>query len=281
MVACKMIQMSLKAAIVDTEPTSYWPLTDTVGPNCRDEVGLHDALVNGPGVKLAAIPFGDARAPYFDGEIGSVLTVADDPQYSQPYANALSVAAWICPLALDNEHTVGSTDQYVHFCEKALNSSTEVEWAIRFYNRTNPDRHSRLSFYTFKLASPPGRGNGAYMEFGVSTNDMTPVELGGWLFLVGQAEPWISESDKSTGCVFWKQGVKAARICADKYEHYNVHPEHGSGRISIGGTNLSGFKGSIAHMAVWNRLLSSAEIASMWTAGQIELRSTPMYHSYV
>jgi hypothetical protein len=47
------------------------------------------------------------------------------------------------------------------------------------------------------------------------------------------------------------------------------------------GTNSSGLRGSIAHIAIWNRLLSSAEIASMWTAGQIELRSTPMYHSYV
>lgn len=118
------------------------------------------------------------------------------------------------------------------------------------------------------------------MEFGASANDATPVELGGWLFLVGQAEPWISDSDKTTGCVFWKQGVAAARTSADKYEHYNVHPQSGSGSISIGGTNSSAFKGSIAHIAIWNRLLSTAEIASMWTAGQIELRNTPMYHSY-
>ena len=65
-------------------------------------MGLYDALVNSVGVKLAAIPFGAASAPYFDGEIGSVLTVDDDPRYSQPSANALSVAAWVCPLALNN-----------------------------------------------------------------------------------------------------------------------------------------------------------------------------------
>jgi hypothetical protein len=72
--------MSLKTAILDTEPTSYWPLTDVTGASCRDEMGLHDALVNSAGVKLAAIPFGAASAPYFDGEIGSVLTVDDDPR---------------------------------------------------------------------------------------------------------------------------------------------------------------------------------------------------------
>jgi Concanavalin A-like lectin/glucanases superfamily len=276
-------RMSLKTAILDTEPTSYWPLTDIIGAVCRDEMGLHDARVNSTGVKLAAIPFGAASVPYFDGEIGSILTVADDPQYSQPSANALTVAAWICPLALDNAHTGGSTDQYVHFLEKAVDSSTEVEWAMRLYNQTNPNRHSRLSFYTFKLVSPPGQGNGAYMEYGVSANDAMPVELGGWQFLVGQAESWISESDLTTGCVLWKQGVRAVRTSADKYEHspYHVHPQHGSGPISIGGTDLFGFKGAIANVVIWNRLLPSAEITSIWTAGQTELRSTPMYHSYV
>ena len=119
--------MSLKTAILDTGPTSYWPLDDDVGGSCHDEVGLHDAAISGAGVKLAAIPFGAASAPYFDGNIGSVLTVIDDAQYSQPHKNALTVTAWICPLALDNAQTVGTSDQYVHFMEKAVNSTTEVE----------------------------------------------------------------------------------------------------------------------------------------------------------
>ncbi len=275
--------MSTNTAILDTEPTSYWPLTDDSGTTCHDEMELHDAVLNGSGGNLAVIPFGDASAPFFDGESGSVLTVANDPQYSQPYANALSVAAWICPLALNNVRTAGSVDRYVHFLEKAVDASTETEWAMRLYNQTNPNRHSRLSFYTFNLVSPPGQenlGNGAYMEYGVSANDTTPVALGGWLFLVGQAEPWISETDKKTGCMLWKQGLKAARTSADKYEHYRVHPQHGAGPITIGGNSSSGFKGSIAHVAIWNRLLSSAEITSIWTAGELELRGTAMYHSY-
>jgi Concanavalin A-like lectin/glucanases superfamily len=276
----------LETSILDTEPTSYWPLTDVDGATCHDEMGLHDAVVNGTGVKLAAIPFGDASAPYFDGEIGSFLTIASDPQYSQPFANSFSIIAWMCPLALDNAHTVGSVDQYVHFLEKAVDSSTQTEWAMRLYNQTNPNRHSRASFYTFNLTPPPDRvnlGNGAYMEYGVSANDTTPVAPGGWLFLVGQAEPWISESDPTTGCVVWKQGVKAVRTRGDKYVQtsLHVHPQHGMGPISIGGTNTSGFKGSIAHVAIWNRLLSPNEIALLWTEGQLELRNTPMYHSYL
>ena len=110
--------MSSKTAILDTEPTSYWPLDDVTGTSCHDEMGLHDALASSTGVKLAAVPFGAASAPYFDGELGSVLTVAADPQYSQPFANALTVATWICPLALDNAHTGGSSDHYVHLLER-------------------------------------------------------------------------------------------------------------------------------------------------------------------
>src|SRR5215471_10187785 len=59
--------MSTNTAILDTEPTSYWPLTDDSGMTCHDEMELHDAVVNGEGVKLAVIPFGDASAPFFDG----------------------------------------------------------------------------------------------------------------------------------------------------------------------------------------------------------------------
>jgi hypothetical protein len=85
-----------------------------------------------------------------------------------PTPNALTVATWICPLVLDNANTTGTKGQSVHFVEKATGPSTDVEWALRPYNQTNPMRHSRLSFYTFNLGSPAGEGNGSYMEYGVS-----------------------------------------------------------------------------------------------------------------
>jgi hypothetical protein len=281
-----MKKMSKKDTIVHAQPTSYWPLDDPGGsPSCHDEMGLHDASTPTEGVALAVIPFGSAQAPYFDDALGSVLAIDDDSKYSQPYANALTVAAWICPLALDNANTAGTSDhpQYVHFVEKAVGPSTDTEWALRLYNQTNPSRHSRLSFYTFNLASPPGEsneGNGSYMEYGISENDETPSELGKWVFVVGQAEPWISPTDLSTGCILWKQAIEAKRVLADRYGDYRVRPEHGSGPVTVGGTQQTAFKGAIAHLAIWNRLLSAAEIASIWTAGANDLRDSAMYHSY-
>ena len=272
--------MDVKTAILATQPTSYWPLDDVAGSSCHDEMGLHDASVPPAGVTLAAIPFGTIRTPFFDGALGSCLTIDSDPQYSQPFANALTVSVWICPLALDNVNVAGVADQYVHFLEKAVTPSTDVEWAMRLYNQTNPTRHSRLSFYTFNLGSPAGKGAGSYMEFGISTNDTTPIEAGHWVFLVGQAEPWIAADDLTTGCVLCKQNVAAKRIPQDKYEYrdFHVHPQAGTGPLSVGGTQETGFKGSIAHLAIWNRLLSPDDIASIWAERAAELRATPMYH---
>jgi len=119
------------------------------------------------------------------------------------------------------------------------------------------------------------------MEYRISVNDETPIELGKWVFVVGQAEQWISATDPSTGCILWKQAIKAKRIRPDKYVDYNVHPQDGSGPITVGGTQTTGYKGAMSHLAIWNRLLSASEIAAIWTAGSIDLRGTAMYHSYV
>jgi hypothetical protein len=117
------------------------------------------------------------------------------------------------------------------------------------------------------------------MEYGVSSNDETPIELGRWVFVVGEAESW--STDGTTGCVLWKQDVQAVPVAADEYAEYHVRPMHGSGPITVGGLQTTAFKGAIAHLAIWNKLLSADEIASIWTAGATDLRDTAMYHSYL
>jgi hypothetical protein len=89
--------MSIKDIILNTLPTSYWPLDDLDGLSCHDERGLHDASVPTQGVTLTVIPFSTSQAPYFDGALGSFLTIANDRRYSQPYANALTEAYRVVP----------------------------------------------------------------------------------------------------------------------------------------------------------------------------------------
>jgi len=167
--------------------------------------------------------------------------------------------------------TAGTEDQYVHFVEKAVGASTDVEWALRFYNQTNPARRSRLPFYTFNLGSPAGKGNGSYMQYGHSNNADRTRQMD---FRRGAGGALLS-----TGCILWKQAVEAKRQLADSGD-FKVHPQQGSGLIRVGGTQETGFKGAIAHLPIWNRLLSTTEITSIWTAGATDLRNSAMYHSY-
>src|SRR4030095_1779549 len=162
------------------------------------------------------------------------ITIPDDERYSHEYANALTVACWVAPSALDFRYTDGSGPQFVHFIEKARTYVDDVEWAFRLYNVTNPTRMSRLSFYLFNLGHNPGKGAGAYMEYGRSVNDPTPVRARRWLFLVGQGEPWVDGTERDHGAILYKQGAMAVRSPGDKYNNqplWNVRPQHGPGGI--------------------------------------------------
>src|SRR5690348_14827327 len=113
--------MGLKNAILDLEPTSYWPLDDAPTASAvRDEKSRHDGALPASGVTLGSVPFGTSFAPLFDGEVGSLILVPDDDRYSHTFANALTVACWICPQSLNFAHTDGSVDHYVHFLNKAV-----------------------------------------------------------------------------------------------------------------------------------------------------------------
>ena len=272
--------MSTASVILSTDPVSYWPLDDgPLATSVRDEKGLHAGTVAGAGVHLSVVPFGSILTPFFDGNKGSLITIPDDDRYSQTRANAITLACWVCPLALNFRYTDGRSDQFVHIIEKAITYNSDAEWAIRLYN-VESGRPSRMSFYLFKPCSPVGKGAGAYMECGRSINDHTPVRPGKWLFLVSQGEEWIDETNQSTGAILYKQGIQAVRSPGDKYNNppdWRVRPHNSAGKIAIGGSiNKTAFRGSVAHVALWNRLLSQNEIVSIWSAGLAELGQMPV-----
>ena len=84
-----------------------------------------------------------------------------------------------------------------------------------------------------------------------------------------------------TGCALWKQGVAAKRELADKYGDFGVQPQ---GRVRLrlrsGGRRKPASLGAIAHLAIWNLLLSNDDIASIWSAGASDLGACAMYHSF-
>lgn len=271
--------MKLQSTILATNPTSYWPLGDAAGSNrIRDECGRHDGEPFG--VDLAEVPFGAERMPHFNGRLGTVITIPNDERYSHAYANALTVACWIAPSTLDFRYTDGSEDQYVYLISKARNYNSDVEWGFKLYNATNPQRRSRLSFYLYNLGQPTGNGAGAYMEYGQSCNDQTPVRSRQWLFLVGQGEGWIDGSEQCRGAILYKQAVMAQRSPGDKYNNppnWTIRPRPGPGVITLGGSiGKTAFCGAIGHVALWNRLVTADEVTAIFTAGQAELTAAEM-----
>jgi hypothetical protein len=263
--------MGLKDTIKGMAPTSYWPLDDQVGSaSAHDEMGFHDGQPRG-GVQFAGLPFGQAPAASFDGSLGSFIEVPNDLKYSQTYSNCLTACGFICPLALDFANVDGTVDKYIYWLEKSVETTLDVEYCFRLYNKTNPGRHSRGSFYHFNLGPPPQKGAGSYMEYGVSKVDV-PIEIGKWYFFVGEAEPFLGPDDPTQGLIVWKNGVKAARSQEDKYVSYGIQPQHGQGLLRIGGSNPKvAFQGGIAHVAIWNRLLSDEENATLWAVAEEDL----------
>jgi hypothetical protein len=64
--------MSVKDAILATQPTSYWPLDDLSGSSsCHDEMGLHNASLPQAGVTLSVLPFGTSQAPFSTARWGA------------------------------------------------------------------------------------------------------------------------------------------------------------------------------------------------------------------
>ena len=228
--------MSVNDAILATQPTSYWPLDDLSGSSsCHDEMGLHDASLPSAGVTLSVLPFGTSQAPFFDGALKSVLTIPDDPQYSQPFAKALTVSAWLCPLALNNANVVGGQDRYVHYVEKAVAESVDVEWALRFTiskikpairvsrstRSTSVRRPARAMAPTWNMASRRTMRRRSSWGNGCSWLARPSVGFRRAIF------QWAARSGNKV--------LPRRRELADKYGEYGVEPQHGSGSITVGG----------------------------------------------
>jgi hypothetical protein len=202
------------------------------------------------GVTLAVIPFGASQVPYFDGALGSFLTIDDDPQYSQPYAKRfdrrdldLSVGA------RQREHyrNEGSIRPFRREGDRAVDRCGMGVAALQ-----SNQSHAAFAAFLLHLQSGLACGRGERLLYGVwsFSNDKTPIELGKWVFVAGEAEPWISPTDQTTGCILWKQAAEAKRVAADKCFEYKVHLQHGSGPITVGGTQTTGLKGAIARLAL-------------------------------
>lgn len=189
----------------------------------------------------------------YDG-VRSHVEVRASPDLSMSAAG-LTVEAWMRPDALSFTHTQGSlpTEQYVHWLGKGEKDAEE--WTFRMYGLTTPPgpRANRVSFYVFNLRG--GRGCGSYFQ--------DPLVPGRWMDVVG-----VADASAQTTTIY-KNGVPRH---SNSYAGI-ITPAAGGAPLRIGSKDfLSFFDGAIGPVRIWNRPLTAAEVAALYTSGTVPQR---------
>ena len=195
-------------------------------------------------VGLVAASQGAEAYLLFDG-MKDYVEVADSGDFSVSKTGGLTVAAWIRPDALIARTPEGSG--YVYWMGKGERG--RHEWAFRMYSRDNAEgRQNRISFYVFNLAG--GLGVGSYFQ--------DPIRAVEWIHVVGMA-------DRERTSIY-KDGVLRK---SDIYRGA-ITPAHGTAPLRIGTRDFhSFFAGGIREIRIWNRPLTSGEVADLFRSGRV------------
>ena len=197
------------------------------------------------------LPNGDGAAD-FDGR-GQYLQVPSAEVLSVTHTGGLTVEAWIRPMTLQFPQAQGTG--YVYVLGKG--SPGTQEYAIRMYsyfNSEHPARPNRLSGYVFNLRG--GKGSGAYFQ-----DDIT---VGQWMMVTFVIDSRSTDAWPHGYVALYKNGRERDQVSLSQYE---VRPQAGSAPLRIGTRDLdSYFDGAIAKVAVYDYVLSAADIRGTYDA---------------
>jgi Concanavalin A-like lectin/glucanases superfamily len=254
------------AAVLEDHPVAFWAMT----ASARTEADLtgngHTGKYERDMAMHVTMPNGDSAAS-FDGH-GQYLSVASSSVFSITTTQKLTWEAWIRPALL---HFTRANDPsqsgYVSFIGKCQHYSPSCEWAGRMYSSVNSERRcSRLSAYAFNPQA--GLGAGAHWQPACNL-----LQAGQWLYVVGEYET----SSTPSGCKhaypgtigIWVNGVKwnpSYHSQTGCMSQYDVSPRPGGSPLNVGTVALdSFFPGAIGKVAIYDTLLSQAEIDSHFT----------------
>jgi Concanavalin A-like lectin/glucanases superfamily len=197
------------------------------------------------------LPNGDAAAE-FDGH-GQYLQVRSADALSVTHTGCLTVQAWIRPTTLQFPEAQGSG--YVYVLGKG--APGEQEYAVRMYsyfNAEHPARPNRLSGYVFNPRG--GKGSGAYFQDVLTVNQWMMVTF----VIVSRSTPaW------PYGYVaLYKNGRERDKVSLNQYR---VRPQAAGAPLRIATRDLdSYFEGAVAKVAVYDYVLSAADIAGTYAA---------------
>ena len=194
--------------------------------------------------QLATMPNGD-KAAQFNGS-SQYLTVKAVPALSVPASGVLVIESWIKPSTLQFPNT--ENEDFVYFLGKG-NPTTGYEYANRMYSLNNSaGRPNRISVYQWNPSG--GLGSGSYFQDTVSTSQ------------------WIMVTDvinmRTMTISIYKNGVRRGTV---PLSQYNVIPKTTTSPFNVGTRNFnSWFQGAVGKVAVFNYLLSDAQIAAHYAA---------------
>lgn len=211
-----------------------------------------------------ALPDG-AKAANFNGS-SEYLTVPSDSRLSITRTGKLTWEAWIRPDVLNFPHATGSP-AYVDWMGKCQGYAPSCEWEARLYNR-NTSRPSRLSAYVFN----PSAGDGSAADWQPAATSQ--IRVGRWYYVVGEyqtlTQPHGCHGPQVGGINIWVNGVEwdqAAHGQTGCMSQYGVTPRAGHSPLNIGTMAFdSWFKGAVGKVAVYDKLLTQAQIAAHYRA---------------
>jgi len=217
----------------------YWPFDELSGdainqaPNTLGTLaGTVDGATQGEvGVKGMAYDF--------DGN--DDVEVVDNASLSPSTTGAFSVSFLMAPSVLVYSDSTGSLPEgpYVNFLGKGV--ANQHEWTFRIHDETGT-KANMVSFYVWPLVGTGGK-----------SADITsiPIVINDWLHIVGTYD--------GTNVYIYRNGV-----FKDSTDVTSITMEDGTASLKIGTRNDdSFFEGKIQHVAIFDRVLSAAQILSL------------------
>jgi hypothetical protein len=255
--------------ILADHPVAYWAMSHRSGSE-PDLSGHHNNGSYVVGTKgSATLPNGDLAAD-FDGAT-QYLTVPSNATLSIPTTRNLTWEGWIRPDVLQFPHDDG-TFGFVTWMGKCERYAPSCEWEARMYSTQTkevPNRPNRFSAYVFNPNAMLGSGA-----------DWQPVDgliaAGQWYHVVGEYTTATQPADCPNATMYpgsiniWVNGVKwdhASHGTTGCISQYNVVPTAGNSALNIGTMATdSWFAGAVGKVAIYDVLLSDAQIAAHYNA---------------
>ncbi|HET9930781.1 MAG TPA: LamG-like jellyroll fold domain-containing protein, partial [Polyangiaceae bacterium] len=263
--SCSGTPTSYDELVLCDSPVGYWAMSQASGSepdlSGRGNVGSY----RGGSAGTTTLPNGD-RAAVFNGS-NQFLTIPSLPAYSIPTTGSLTWEAWLKASVLQFPHDSGG---YVDWLGKCASYSPTCEWEGRLYNTDNSEsRCNRFSAYVFNPSAGLGSGADFQPQCGL-------IQAGNWYHVVGEytllsAPASCENTSKYPGSIdIWVNGVKWNQSrhgqtgCMSQYQ---VVPKANSSPINVGTmAEDAWFQGAIAKLAIYDHLLSEAQIKARYRA---------------